>query len=80
MAEYRAPVTNARVAKDLGITHSAVSRLRSGNRHPSVALIQAITNLTRWKEDYQIKALTNGDYAEKFEEMLGKHYGETASA
>lgn len=80
MSEYRAPVTNERVAQDLGVTHSAVSRIRSGQRHPSVALMRKITDVYRWKGDRQMRLFATHAYSQEFEKVLGSHYGDEAAS
>lgn len=75
----RALVTNEQVAKDLGISHSMVSRLRSGDRHPSVNLMNRIKDLTRWKVESQMRLFATPQYAEKFEAVLAQHYDEISS-
>ena len=73
----RAPVTNERVATDLGISESMVSRIRSGNRHPSVTTMKKITEVTRWKIQSQSNVWGTPAYAAKFEECLARHYNLT---
>lgn len=70
----RASVTNERVAEDLGISHSMVSRIRSGHRFPSVALMRRITDVYRWKGDRQMRVFGTPRYAVEFEACLRKHY------
>ncbi len=56
----RADITNAEVGKHLGLTHAAVSRLRSGDRRPSLAVIKAIETWLGWNVGRQINLLTGG--------------------
>lgn len=72
--ETRALVTNQRVADDLGITHSAVSRIRSGDREPSIALGARIAVLFNWSLDDQAKAMRVGNYSVLFEQRLAHKY------
>lgn len=74
----RASVTNEQVAKDLGITHSMVSRIRSGNRLPSIHLMRKIDSVLGFRIVQQIAAA--GNYAEAFENALGGHYADAADA
>lgn len=74
--DIKAPVTNQRVADDLGITHSMVSRIRSGDRQPSIALGAKIAAMFDWTLDEQAKAMAQGNYGSLFEQRLDHHYGE----
>lgn len=72
----RSLVTNQKVADDLGcLTHSAVSRIRSGDRLPSLSVIKQIESKYNWDLRSQVGML-GPSYAPKFEEMLARHYGE----
>jgi transcriptional regulator with XRE-family HTH domain len=70
----RALVTNQRVAEDLGVTHSAVSRIRSGDRLPSLALVRRISARYNWSVEEQIEDLDPTRYAAAFEAILAKRY------
>ena len=72
--DTRSLVTNQKVADDLGITHSAVSRIRSGDRFPSLALIIKIEALLQWSMKDQARRLGSASYAEEFESRLAHHY------
>lgn len=74
MDVMRASVTNERVARDLGVTHSAVSRIRSGDRTPGMTVLYNIGILLRWSLDDQAEACRTGRYAQELEERLAKHY------
>lgn len=70
----RSPVTNQRVGEDLGVSHSMISRIRSGDRLPSLALVRRISVAFGWPIDDQISSLDPKVYAEAFEAMLLKRY------
>lgn len=70
----RAQVTNEQVAKDLGITHSMVSRIRTGDREPSLRLIRTIEEVMGWPINDQAVNLDH-NYAKAFETVLERHYG-----
>lgn len=70
----RSQVTNQRVADDLEITHSSVSRIRSGDRFPSLTLIKKIEHTLGWSLTEQVALLGSVKYAEKFEEVLVRRY------
>lgn len=70
----KALVTNRRVGEDLGVSHATISRIRSGDRVPSLALMGKIERLTRWKLDRQVRARIEGKYAAQFEVALSRHY------
>ena len=72
--ETRATVTNQRVADDLGITHSMVSRIRSGDRLPSLQLVRKIEAAYGWSVADQITDLDPKRYAVAFEAILAKRY------
>lgn len=76
----RANVTNQQVAKDLGISHSMVSRLRAGKRHPSVELMGRINSRLQWKFTAQMKVYGTPEYAAGFERALVRQYGEASAA
>lgn len=76
MSNTRAPVTNQRVAEALGITHSAVSRIRSGDRLPSLQLVRRISNVLNWPVDEQVSTLDPGTYAAAFEDLLSRRFDE----
>lgn len=75
----RAPVTNERVAQDLGITHSTVSRIRSGHRLPSLQLVRRIEAVLGWPVGEQVSSLDPTTYARAFEALLEKRYDEAAT-
>lgn len=70
----RAAVTNERVAKDLGLTHSAVSRIRSGDRNTSIKIMQVIAEQLHWSVDDQAYSMSYGNFAVDFERALERHY------
>ena len=72
--DTRSLVTNQKVADDLGITHSAVSRIRSGDRFPSLTLIMKIEGLLHWSMADQARRLGSPAYAVEFENRLAHHY------
>lgn len=70
----RSQVTNQRVANDLNITHSAVSRIRSGDRLPSLRLVRRIEIVLGWAAAEQIEDLDPKRYADAFEKVLIRRY------
>lgn len=70
MSHDRAPLTNQALATRLGVTHSAISRLRSGARKPSVATMRAVEREFDWPIGEQWASTLDGTYAEKFESRL----------
>lgn len=70
----KAPVTNQRVADDLGVTHAHISRIRSGDRLPSLQLVRRIEVKLGWLVSDQIADLDPGRYAAAFEVVLTKRY------
>lgn len=70
----RSPVTNQRVGEDLGVSHSMISRIRSGDREPSIHLMMRIRDVLDWDITSQATAIGEGDYGVHFEAILIKHY------
>lgn len=62
--------SNAEVAKELGIHFTTVSRLRSGQRQPSLVLIQKIAGTYGASVDRLIKAKLKGDFADAFTRLV----------
>jgi len=75
-----AAVTNVDVGAAIGLAHSTVSRIRSGERVPSIDIMMEIDKQYGWSIAEQAKARADGDYAPKFEEILVKKYGSLATA
>lgn len=70
----RALITNQRIADDLGVTHSAISRIRSGDRRPSLEVMLKIMDIYGWSLEVQALAWTMGQYSAEFEIYLAEHY------
>lgn len=70
-----AAVTNVQVAQAIGMTHSGVSRIRSGDRLPSIDKMIAIEQVLQWPIGSQTQARAEGRYAAEFEAILAKKYG-----
>lgn len=70
----RSPVTNQRVGEDLGVSHSMISRIRSGDRLPSLALVRRICNAYGWSIEDQVSSLDPEVYAAAFESILLRRY------
>lgn len=67
-------VTNVAVAEVLGVDHSTVSRIRSGQRYPSRELMRRISEKFNWKVVHQLDYLPdkgrNLRYAQEFEKKV----------
>lgn len=67
-------VTNVAVAERLGVDHSTVSRIRSGQRYPSRELMRRISEKFNWKVVHQLDLLPdkgrNLRYAQEFERKV----------
>lgn len=74
--DMRAAVTNVQVGKDIDLDHTTVSRIRSGDRLPSLNAMIRIETRYRWKLHIQARARLAGRYAEAFEKALVYEYGE----
>lgn len=62
--------TNQDVAAKIGLTHSGVSRIRTGDRLPSVATMGRIQEQYGWSVQAQVEARGIGIYAAQFERAL----------
>lgn len=72
----RAAVTNVDVGKEIGMSHAAVSRIRSGHRLPSIPVMRRIAEAYEWGVADQIESRdTTWSYAEAFERVLVARYG-----
>jgi transcriptional regulator with XRE-family HTH domain len=58
--------TNEELAGLLGVSHATVSRIRSGDRLPSLQVMQKIRELYGWTLDEQWDARNAGTYADQF--------------
>lgn len=77
MDGMKASVTNQQVADDLGVSHATISRIRSGDRVPSVELMATIESVMGLKMNAQVRARLNGQYADLFEKALVRKYDHT---
>lgn len=71
----RSLATNEWVAQQLGLTHSMISRIRSGDRRPSIEVMGKIQERFHWSLNKQLEARREGNYAAQFELILGRQYG-----
>lgn len=72
---HHADVTNREVGEVLGVTHSMISRIRSGSRKPSLALMTRIEYEFHWSVQSQAHNLILGTYESEFEQVLSREYG-----
>lgn len=70
MTDTIEPPTNRAVADKLGLSESGVSRLRSGDRLPSLALMQKIEAKYGWSVQGQSIARSHNDWRRSFEAVL----------
>lgn len=68
-------VTNRRIGQDIGMGHSGVSRIRSGERLPSVTVMSRIARVYKWQLEDQVRARLDNRYAEEWERVLREYYG-----
>lgn len=77
----RSDVSNLQIANDLGhLSHSSISRIRSGDRVPTYETIWRIHEVYSWPIFDQVEAILNKTYPAKFEQRLNLHYFGPASA
>ena len=63
-------LTNGEVAEALGLSESGVSRLRSGDRLPSLQVMQTIETVYGWTVQGQSNARQAGDWTGAFVKVL----------
>lgn len=63
-------MTNREVATALGLSESGVSRLRSGDRLPSLGLMQKIEAAYGWKVQEQSDARAANRWTDAFSDLL----------
>lgn len=68
-----APPTNKAVADKLGMSESGVSRLRSGDRMPSLSLMQRIQEAYGWSVQQQSDHRAAGTWTTGFEAAVTLH-------
>lgn len=57
--------TSTDLARRIGVSVATVSRLASGNRSPSVALMERISKVIEWPIEKQCRAYLDGTYGQK---------------
>lgn len=62
--------TNEAVGQALGLSHSGVSRIRSGTRIPLMATMERIEKVLGWPIGLQAAAASRGTYAVEFERRI----------
>jgi transcriptional regulator with XRE-family HTH domain len=70
----RSLATNEWVAQQLDLTHSTISRIRSGDRLPSIPVMDRIEERFGWRTELQMVSRRKGTYAHDFEIILGRRY------
>lgn len=63
-------LSNTELGAALGVSHASVSRIRSGDRLPSIRVMSRIATLTGWDVGEQVEAREEGTYAEEFEKAF----------
>lgn len=63
-------LTNRGVGDRIGLTHSAISRIRSGGRLPSIAVMRRIETEFGWTIQDQVVSVEAGSYHVDFEKVL----------
>lgn len=65
-------MTNQEVATLIGLSHSSVSRIRKGERSPSLEAMVRIDSTLNWPIDQQVTAKIEGVYAAYFEGQIDR--------
>jgi transcriptional regulator with XRE-family HTH domain len=63
-------MNQAEAAEALGCSVATISRLRSGERNPSVRLMQEIRRILSWSLDDQAAAIERGDFGSVFADRM----------
>lgn len=66
-------MSNTAVAALIGLTHAQVSRIRSGDRLPSIETMMNIHKVFGWSMDEQATARLQNLYGPRFEEAIGRY-------
>jgi transcriptional regulator with XRE-family HTH domain len=70
--------TNQQIGDRIGLSHSGVSRIRSGGRVPLLPTMLRIEQATGWSVEEQSRAAAQGRYAEQFEQRVASYEFEPA--
>lgn len=76
----RAVISNSQIGSDVGLDYTTVSRIRSGQRLPSIDVMVEIERCYDWPVADQVKARGNENYDEQFEHILVLRFGATSDA
>lgn len=60
-------ISNIKLGELLGLSHASVSRIRSGDRLPSLDVMHKISYLTGWTMDEQTARRNDGTYNVEFD-------------
>lgn len=71
--------TNEAIAQAIGLTHSGVSRIRSGQRLPLLGTMSRIAKSFDWPVEKQVRAKIDGKYVEEFEKHAEQALAQHAS-
>lgn len=75
VAETTAAVTNMEVGTLIDMGYTGISRLRSGDRNPSIAAMLRIERAFGWSLVDQVHARERGEFGKAFEQTLINRYG-----
>ncbi|HEU5046089.1 MAG TPA: helix-turn-helix transcriptional regulator [Nocardioidaceae bacterium] len=64
--------TNAEIGTRIGLSHSGVSRIRSGGRIPNLETMRRIEQATGWSIEKQTRAAADGRYVDEFEDKVAR--------
>ncbi len=65
-------MNGAEMAEIVGCSEATISRLRSGDRTPSVRLMQEIRRVLSWSLDEQAAAIERGDFGQLFTSKMDR--------
>lgn len=72
----RANISNKELGAKIGLDHTSVSRLRGGDRNPSMHTMARIAVEYNWDMLEQYNAIDAKTYASQFEDQLIRVHGE----
>lgn len=68
--------TNVQIGALIGMGYTGISRIRTGDRHPSIEAMRRIERALEWPCSDQIEWRERGKYAEEFERRAAQRVSE----
>lgn len=64
------PMNGRQIADALGVSEATISRLKDGERRPSLALMNRIKERAQWPLEDQVIALERGEFGRQLTERM----------